>query len=166
MNAEQQFTRQFANWSDWLNCLNREDHPDYIPLKSSAAQAKAVAPKMPTPYKLYCDAMMSKFVQEGLHNLEARHKCLETFKELSDRNRLKWIYQSLEQESQYLVSHHSWLMTYSSYKLHFEELYIELNPILSFDLQEDVEKFKQEHPEVVIVKKSLLSKEEQALKDK
>lgn len=57
-------------------------------------------------------------------------------------------------------------MTYSSYKLHFEELYIELNPILSFDLQEDVEKFKQEHPEVVIVKKSLLSKEEQALKDK
>jgi len=110
-----------------------QDHPDYVPLKSSGAPIKAVAPKPPTPYKLYCDAMMTKFEQEGLHNLEAKHKCLDTFKELSDKSRLKWIYLSLQQENQYL---------------------------------EEVEKFKLEHPDVVNVRKSLLSKEEQALKDK
>jgi len=110
------------------------DHPDYIPLKSEKFPMKALPPKVPTPFKLYSDAKIGKFLAEAANANEAREKCRETFKELNDKQRLKWIYKSLQLESKY---------------------------------NEDLEKFKQEHPEVEMgAKKSLLSKEEKHLKEK
>ena len=38
--------------------------------------------------------------------------------------------------------------------------------LVTIHLQEDIEKFKQENPDVAVVKKTVLSKEEQLLKDK
>jgi len=42
-------------------------------------------------------------MQEGLNALEAKEKCRETFKELTDRQRIKWIYKAFQQEAQYNV---------------------------------------------------------------
>lgn len=109
-----------------------QDHPEYLASKLHHS-AKPVPPKVPTPFKLYSDAKASKFMQEGLNALEAKEKCRETFKELTDRQRIKWIYKAFQQEAQY---------------------------------NEDIEKFKQENPDVAVVKKTVLSKEEQLLKDK
>merc|ERR1712136_512482 len=110
------------------------DHPDYIPLKSEKMPMKALPPKAPTPFKLFCDSKMSKFQAEGMNGNEAREKCRETFKELNDKQRLKWIYKSLQQEKQY---------------------------------NDDLEKFKADHPDVEVgAKKSLLSKDEKHLKEK
>merc|ERR1712135_63958 len=56
------------------------DHPDYIPLKSEKMPMKALPPKAPTPFKLFCDSKMSKFQAEGMNGNEAREKCREKFK--------------------------------------------------------------------------------------
>jgi len=110
------------------------DHPDYIPLKSEKMPMKALPPKVPTPFKLFCDTKMAKFQGEGMNGNEARDKCRETYKELNDKQRLKWIYKSLQLEKQY---------------------------------NDDLEKFKAEHPEVEVgAKKSILSKDEKHLKEK
>ena len=65
---------------------------------------KAQPPKPPTSFKLYCDAKMPKFQNEGLNVNEAREKCRESFKDLNEKQKLKWIYKSVEQEGAYLVS--------------------------------------------------------------
>ena len=65
---------------------------------------KALPPKVPTPFKLYSDAKIGKFLAEAANANEAREKCRETFKELNDKQRLKWIYKSLQLESKYNVS--------------------------------------------------------------
>merc|ERR1712136_726159 len=57
------------------------DHPDYIPLKSEKMPMKALPPKAPTPFKLFCDSKMSKFQAEGMNGNEAREKCREKFKD-------------------------------------------------------------------------------------
>ena len=46
---------------------------------------------------------MAKFQGEGMNGNEARDKCRETYKELNDKQRLKWIYKSLQLEKQYNV---------------------------------------------------------------
>lgn len=53
------------------NIFCRDDHPEYVLPKSKQA-AKAVPPKLPTPFKLFSDAKMTKFQSEGLSTAAAR----------------------------------------------------------------------------------------------
>jgi hypothetical protein len=53
---------------------------------------------------MYTDAKMPKLIAEGLTMADAKDKCKENFKALSDKKRLKWIYKALEQEEAYIVS--------------------------------------------------------------
>jgi len=79
-----------------------EDHPDYVPLKSEKLQQlKRQPPKAPTPFKLYLDAKLPKLIAEGLSAADAKEKCKEKYKALSDKQRLKWIYKAVEQELVY-----------------------------------------------------------------
>ncbi|XP_046440681.1 nucleolar transcription factor 1-like isoform X1 [Daphnia pulex] len=109
-------------------------HPDYI-LPKSKQTSKAVPPKPPTPFKLFSDEKMPKFVGEGMSLTEAREKCRDAYKELKDKQKLKWIYQALEQEPEF---------------------------------NEEMEKFKMQHPDVDVPAKklSLLTKDELQIKHK
>ena len=49
----------------------RNAHPDYI-LPTSKQAAKAVPPKPPTPFKLFSEEKMAKFLAEGMTSSEAR----------------------------------------------------------------------------------------------
>ena len=49
----------------------RDAHPDYI-LPTSKQTAKAVPPKPPTPFKLFSEEKMAKFLAEGMTSREAR----------------------------------------------------------------------------------------------
>ena len=49
----------------------RDAHPDYI-LPTSKQTAKAVPPKPPTPFKLFSEEKMAKFLAEGMTSSEAR----------------------------------------------------------------------------------------------
>ena len=77
------------------------DHPDYTPLKCLKSSPKAVPPKVPTPFNLFCNVKMDQLRVEGIRGNEMREKCREMFKELEDEQRLEWIYKSLQQEKQY-----------------------------------------------------------------
>ncbi|XP_046643236.1 nucleolar transcription factor 1-like isoform X2 [Daphnia pulicaria] len=109
-------------------------HPDYI-LPKSKQTSKAVPPKPPTPFKLFSDEKMPKFVGEGMSLTEAREKCRDAYKELKDKQKLKWIYRALEQEPEF---------------------------------NEEMEKFKTQHPDVDVPAKklSLLTKDELQIKHK
>ena len=52
-----------------FNLFSRETHPDYI-LPKSKQTAKAVPPKVPTPFRLFSDAKMKTF--DGVPISEAR----------------------------------------------------------------------------------------------
>ena len=47
---------------------------------------------------------MPKLTAEGLTPAEAKDKCKENYKALSDKKRLKWIYKAVEQEEVYILS--------------------------------------------------------------
>jgi hypothetical protein len=47
---------------------------------------------------------MPKLIAEGHALSDAKEKCKENFKALSDKKRLKWIYKAVEQEEAYIVS--------------------------------------------------------------
>lgn len=61
-----------------LELCNSEDHPDLAVSKQFrlASTSKVVPPKLPTPFKLFCDAKMDKFLGEGLTPTEARYSNL------------------------------------------------------------------------------------------
>jgi len=83
-----------------------DEHPDYIPLKNEKLQQqKLLPPKAPTPFRMYTDAKMPKLIAEGLTMADAKDKCKENFKALSDKKRLKWIYKALEQEEAYIAEY-------------------------------------------------------------
>ncbi|EFX69683.1 hypothetical protein DAPPUDRAFT_258227 [Daphnia pulex] len=112
----------------------KDAHPDYI-LPKYKQTSKAVPPKPPTPFKLFSDEKMPTFVGEGMSLTEAREKCRDAYKELKDKQKLKWIYQALEQETEF---------------------------------NEEMEKFKMQHPDVDVPAKklSLLTKDELQIKNK
>lgn len=84
----------------------REEHPDYIPPKSAGkfAPAKAVPPKLPTPLKLFTDHYMPKFLKDGLASTDARNMCSKNYRELNEKQKMKWIYKALAAEVAYNVS--------------------------------------------------------------
>ena len=78
-----------------------QKHPDYKPLKCLKSSPKAVPPKVPTPFNLFCNAKMGQLRDEGMIGNEMREKCREMFKGLEDEQRLERIYMALQQEKQY-----------------------------------------------------------------
>ena len=84
---------------------NRKEHPDYVPHKSAAkfGSSKATVPSVPTPAKLYAAHYMPKLIKEGLTGADARTRCSKNYRELSDKQKLKWIKQALEAEPKYQV---------------------------------------------------------------
>ncbi|XP_045031131.1 nucleolar transcription factor 1 isoform X2 [Daphnia magna] len=77
-----------------------EAHPDYVVPKSKQS-SKPVPPKLPTPFKLFSDDKMAKLLAQGMSVTEAKERCREAYKELKDKQKLKWIYQALEHEIKY-----------------------------------------------------------------
>ncbi|KAI9557323.1 hypothetical protein GHT06_017151 [Daphnia sinensis] len=77
-----------------------EAHPDYV-IPKSKHSSKPVPPKLPTPFKLFSDDKMAKLLAQGMSVTEAKERCREAYKELKDKQKLKWIYQALEQEIKY-----------------------------------------------------------------
>jgi hypothetical protein len=49
----------------------RDTHQDYV-LPKSKQNAKEVPPKLPTPFKLFCDEKMAILLEEGITSTEAR----------------------------------------------------------------------------------------------
>ena len=65
---------------------------------------KAAPPKAPTPFKLYSDSRVNKLVAEGKTKVEAREVYREEYKDLSEKQKVKWILLSLKAENAYDVS--------------------------------------------------------------
>ena len=79
-----------------------EDHPEVD--ASKLGLLKAAPPKAPTPFKLYSDSRINKLVAEGKSKVEAREVCREEYKDLSEKQKVKWILLSLKAENAYDVS--------------------------------------------------------------
>jgi len=76
-----------------------EDHPEVDAAKLGLL--KALPPKAPTPFKLYSDSRVNKLVAEGKTKVEAREVCREEYKDLSEKQKVKWILLSLKAENAY-----------------------------------------------------------------
>ena len=112
-------------------------------------------PKAPKPFELYSQAKLPQLMEQGLTGLQARQMCHQNYKSLDAKKKLKWINRALKKESAYLVIVRNMLVICRQ----------ATNQIPFFVFQEEMEKFKKEHPGVKVQKWKLLSEEEQKLKD-
>ena len=63
----------------------------------------APKPKPPRPFELYSQAQMPKIMAQGSSGLEARLICIQNYKSLGTKKKLKWINRALKKQSAYLV---------------------------------------------------------------
>ncbi|EFX79157.1 hypothetical protein DAPPUDRAFT_104634 [Daphnia pulex] len=58
-------------------------------------------PKPPTPFKLFSDEMLPKRLNQGMSSTAARERTRDAYKQLSDKQKLKWIYKAQEKEPEF-----------------------------------------------------------------
>ena len=83
----------------------KEDKASYTKEVSGNVVAKIKPPRKPTPYNLYHESRYEELLALGNTEEETYKTCTRDYTEMPDEKKIKWIHQTEEKTTSYIVSH-------------------------------------------------------------